>query len=84
MLVMIITAQLNCLYYINKLLQLTAPIIVPEVIRNEDIDGDRCAICIDTKIELEFITLPCGHEFHKDCLQSLKICPLCRAPRGNI
>jgi len=50
---------------------------------DDDSDGPSCAICMqDYKIDDELRILPCGHEFHTECvdkwLPMKKICPLCR------
>lgn len=39
----------------------------------------ECAICLDCDTEL-FITLNCGHSFHKSCIIKMTNfnCPLCR------
>mmetsp|Transcript_51149 Transcript_51149/g.91903 ORF Transcript_51149/g.91903 Transcript_51149/m.91903 type:complete len:132 (-) Transcript_51149:342-737(-) len=46
-----------------------------------------CAICQDAEEALNLQTLPCGHSFHKACLQQWtsskarqSSCPLCRSP----
>lgn len=47
--------------------------------------GTECSICI-TEIEAtdEAMTTPCGHSFHRECLQRWMderlVCPMCRAP----
>lgn len=46
-------------------------------------DVDTCCICIDEYAQGDKIaTLPCGHEFHSDCispwLQQQCVCPLCK------
>ncbi|ETO13543.1 hypothetical protein RFI_23825 [Reticulomyxa filosa] len=49
----------------------------------EEENAPACAVCMADYVEGDVInTLPCGHEFHKDCvakwLPIKKICPLCR------
>ena len=49
----------------------------------ENEDGPSCAICMQQyKVNDELRILPCGHEFHCECvdkwLPMKKICPLCR------
>ena len=45
-------------------------------------DNDNCPICIE-KMEGDKVQLPCGHQFHKNCIdqwmQSNETCPYCRA-----
>ena len=63
---------------------------------DDDDDAPSCAICMqDYKVDDELRILPCGHEFHCECvdkwLPMKKICPLCRhdvtkkvqSPRNN-
>ena len=38
---------------------------------------DRCPICLEQIENNGFIT-DCNHMFHKQCLQQLNVCPLCR------
>merc|ERR1712130_1018693 len=50
---------------------------------DENEDGPSCAICMQQyKVGDELRILPCGHEFHCECvdkwLPMKKICPLCR------
>merc|ERR1712190_517833 len=50
---------------------------------DENEDGPSCAICMQGyKLNDELRILPCGHEFHCECvdkwLPMKKICPLCR------
>ena len=47
-------------------------------------DRDGCSICLDTE-DGKFQALPCGHKFHKQCIERLQrvgngttICPNCR------
>ena len=42
-----------------------------------------CSVCMDQMLERNYRELPCGHSFHKKCLQKWKMegnrtCPLCR------
>lgn len=42
---------------------------------------DNCAICLEGKMNPRKDTmLQCGHIFHKDCVQRVENCPLCRGP----
>jgi hypothetical protein len=42
----------------------------------------ECAICLDDDLKLEWRLLPCGHAFHKDCVErwltESDTCPICR------
>lgn len=48
-------------------------------------DCSKCSICLD---KINSITLPCGHKFHRKCIQDLRqacmgsplTCPNCRHP----
>ena len=49
-----------------------------EKIKNDN----KCAICLEPLMDIDnvFIRLPCGHGFHKECIQKLdkKECPICK------
>ena len=50
----------------------------------EDISGQECAICLTAVLYSDKQELPCGHQFHQQCLDQCKesgvtqLCPLCR------
>ena len=52
--------------------------------------GHLCTICLDGLAESSASRLPCGHSYHKDCVEGLRrfgvtqACPSCRAelPQG--
>lgn len=68
-----------------------------EDLHGSDLTGDEepCAIClIDYTIDDEIVKLPCGHEYHTDCIRLLfdsfprngtlyHRCPLCRVEIGR-
>jgi Tfp pilus assembly protein PilF len=49
-------------------------------------DEDECAICLDLVNGTNSRQLPCGHVYHRECVQELRkrgvndLCPQCRAP----
>jgi TPR repeat protein len=63
----------------------------------EEEEEEECAICLEELSMLHQTTLHCGHMFHTECLEDLKVrgtdpnrpehatssCPLCRAPIPN-
>ena len=56
--------------------------ILPTIeFNNKGIIDEECSICLD-KNELEWISLPCEHKFHQDCLKNWfnvnSSCPICR------
>ena len=44
-----------------------------------------CGVCLDTKVDTEFTTLPCNHKVCNDCFPRIRVpvCPFCRAKYGN-
>jgi RNA polymerase subunit RPABC4/transcription elongation factor Spt4 len=44
--------------------------------------NDECCICMDTENTSEWLMLPCGHKFHRQCistwLHTNQTCPICR------
>ena len=42
----------------------------------------ECCICMEEMCKENVTATPCGHEFHKNCidqwLQTQKLCPICR------
>jgi hypothetical protein len=44
-----------------------------------------CGVCLDTKVDTEFTTLPCNHKVCNECFPRIKVpvCPFCRAKYGN-
>ncbi|EEQ99097.1 conserved hypothetical protein, partial [Perkinsus marinus ATCC 50983] len=69
-----------------------------EDLHGSDLTGDEepCAICLfDYTFDDEIVRLPCGHEYHADCIQLLFAsfprngtlyhrCPLCRVEIGRV
>ena len=50
---------------------------------NGDLEFPTCSVCItDFEMGTESLFLPCGHQFHKDCikpwLKDHNTCPVCR------
>ena len=51
----------------------------------EEIHSGECPICLDFLSEGTLCTLPCQHDFHRECVEELRkhgvlqACPLCRA-----
>jgi len=56
---------------------------VTEEGKEDEENSPSCAVCMTEFVEGDVVnTLPCGHEFHKECvakwLPIKKVCPLCR------
>lgn len=47
-----------------------------------------CVVCLDTRYLQETLATPCGHTFHKLCLQTWlqngSYCPICRIPLNTV
>lgn len=43
-----------------------------------------CTVCLETDSDVEAVRLPCGHDFHQECIEpwllTNKVCPMCRHP----
>jgi len=52
-------------------------------------NDESCPICLELLSDATLCTLPCEHDFHRDCVEALrklgvlKACPLCRADLPN-
>jgi hypothetical protein len=39
---------------------------------------DECVICLEKLFSEDILVTICGHFFHKKCMETVTICPLCR------